>query len=84
MKCIQAIKESKYSNIGDIKRISDVDAQEKVASGYWKFIPKSEWKLVTRRPSPVVESKKPISDDANRGQVGETISEKQLNRKKSK
>ena len=44
MKCIQAIKETKYSKVGDIKRVSDQEAKEKVDTKYWKFIPKSEWK----------------------------------------
>ena len=44
MKCIRAIKETKYSKVGDIKRVSDQEANEKVDTKYWKFIPKSEWK----------------------------------------
>ena len=75
MKCIQAIREGKYSKIGDIKRVDDTDAQEKVTSGYWKFIPKSEWKLATRKPVEAVNDQ--ITDSV-------TISEKQLKRKKSK
>jgi hypothetical protein len=78
MKCIQAIRASKYSEIGDIKRIDDIDAQEKVTSGYWKFISKSEWKLATRKPKEVVvEVNDQITDSV-------TISEKQLKRKKTK
>jgi hypothetical protein len=77
MKCIQAIREGKYSNIGDIKRVDDTDAQEKVTSGYWKFIPKSEWKLATRKPKPVEVVNDQITDAV-------TVSEKQLKRKKSK
>ena len=44
MKCIQAIRETKYSKVGDIKRVSDSEANEKVDTKYWKFIPKSEMK----------------------------------------
>jgi hypothetical protein len=78
MKCIQAIRAGKYSEIGDIKRVDDIDAQEKVTSGYWKFIPKSEWKLATRKPKEVVvEVNDQITDSV-------TISEKQLKRKKTK
>ena len=44
MKCIQAIRETKHTNIGDIRRVSDLEANEKVDTKYWKFIPKSEWK----------------------------------------
>ena len=51
MKCIQAIRETKYSKVGDIKRVTDQEANEKVDTKYWKFIPKSEWKSATRSVS---------------------------------
>jgi len=44
MKCIKSIRPSKNVEIGDIKRISNVESEEKVNSGYWKYIPKTEWK----------------------------------------
>jgi hypothetical protein len=44
MKCIMSIKQSKNTEIGTIKRINDVDADSNVKSGYWKYVPKSEWK----------------------------------------
>lgn len=44
MKCIQSIKETKNVEFGTIKRVDDVDAETKVKSGYWKYVPKSEWK----------------------------------------
>ncbi len=50
MKCIKVIKESKHYSLGEIRRVDDKDASEKVASGVWMFIPKSEWKLATRKP----------------------------------
>ena len=75
MKCIQAIRETKYSSIGDIKRVTEVEADEKVSTGYWKFIPKMEWKLATRSKK-VEEVVNPQITDAV------TISEKQLNKKK--
>jgi hypothetical protein len=78
MKCIQAIRTGKYSEVGDIKRVDDIDAQEKVTSGYWKFIPKSEWKLATRKPKEVVVEH--INDQIT---DSVTISEKQLKRKKN-
>jgi DTW domain-containing protein YfiP len=37
----------------------------------WSYVSKSEWKAVTRKPMPVIEVKE------------ETISEKQLKRKKN-
>jgi hypothetical protein len=44
MKCIKSIKETKNTEVGVVKRLEDKDAQQKVDTGYWKFIPKSEWK----------------------------------------
>ena len=41
MKCIK-------SKDGEIRRVSDVDADNKVKVHGWKFIPKSEWKLNVR------------------------------------
>jgi hypothetical protein len=43
MKCIKAIKENK-NKIGDIVRIGDVEADEKVRTGYWEYVSKSKWK----------------------------------------
>ncbi len=50
MKCIKAIKETKSYSLGEIRRVDNQDADEKVRSGVWQFIPKSEWKLATRKP----------------------------------
>lgn len=50
MKCIKAIKETKSYSLGEIRRVDNQDADEKVRSGVWMFIPKSEWKLATRKP----------------------------------
>lgn len=44
MKCIKSIKGSKNTEIGVIKRIIDSEAESMVKSGYWKYIPKSEYK----------------------------------------
>ena len=74
MKCIQAIKEGKYSNIGDIKRVDNLDAMQKVDSGYWKYIAKSEWKSATRK----------AKEEPKEEVIEQTVSEKQLNRKKNK
>ena len=48
MKCIKSIKETKNTEIGVIKRVEDSEAYQKVDSGYWKFVPKSEWKTTKR------------------------------------
>ena len=77
MKCIKAIRATKYSAVGDIKRVTDLEANEKVDTGYWSFVSKSEWKLATRKSKPeVVEAVNDQITDAV------TISEKQLNKKK--
>jgi len=68
MKCIKNI------NTGDIQRVDDRQADAKVGS-IWKFIPKSEWKAVSRKTEKYeVEMEK----------KGQTISEKALKRKKLK
>lgn len=70
MKCIKCIKVAKGYELDEIRRVSDVDAEERVKGGYWKFIPKSEWKLATRKvktqeevteqPTEKVKSKKQL------------------------
>ena len=50
MKCIKSIKATKNTEVGHVVRIDDVEAESKVKSGYWAYVPKSEWKLVTRKP----------------------------------
>jgi hypothetical protein len=49
MKCIKCIKVAKGYNLDEVRRVADIDADEKVKGGYWKFVPKSEWKAVTRK-----------------------------------
>ena len=44
MKCIKSIKKTDHYKLGEIRRVKEDDADAKVASGGWKFIPKSEWK----------------------------------------
>ena len=75
MKCIKAIKPLKNTEVGTINRINDVEAEAKVLTGYWKYIPKSEWKA-TAKPTKQVEVVTEVSEP--------TIAEKQLKRKKSK
>jgi hypothetical protein len=70
MKCIKSIKALKNTEIGEILRIDDVEAESKVRTGYWSYISKTEWKLskgknssketteqVTAQPSEQVEKK---------------------------
>jgi hypothetical protein len=76
MKCIKCIKVAKGYELDEIRRVSDVDAEERVKGGYWKFIPKSEWKA-TRKPAPKVEDKVEVNEELS-------IEEKKLKRKKQK
>lgn len=61
----------KSSKTNEIIRVSDEKAY--AATSEWKFIPKSEWKAQFKRV--VVEVKEEV--------VEETISEKQLKKKKN-
>ena len=49
MKCIKSIKETKTVKLGTIQRVVDEEADVKVKTGEWKFVPKSEWKEVSRK-----------------------------------
>lgn len=50
MKTIQAIRATKNVEVGQIKRVNDKDADSEVKGGYWKYIPKSEWKSGNKKP----------------------------------
>jgi hypothetical protein len=76
MKCIKCIKVAKGYELDEIRRVSDVDAEERVKGGYWKFIPKSEWKA-TKKPTLKVEDKVEVNEELS-------IEEKKLKRKKQK
>jgi len=67
MKCL------KSSKTGEIIRVKNEKADQ--ATSEWKFIPKSEWKAATRRVT--VKTVEEMQEPAT-----ETISEKQLKRKK--
>jgi hypothetical protein len=85
MKCIKAIKTSKTIEVGTIQRVDDVEAEARVKSNYWVYISKSEWKSTQSKEEPkVTEPVKTISDSVIKGHQNETISEKQLKRKKNK
>ena len=78
MKCIKCIKVAKGYEIDEIRRVSDIDADEKVKGGYWKFVPKSEWKGTLKRA--VVKNDTIVSPDV----ADLSIEEKKLKRKKQK
>ena len=78
MKCIKCIKVAKGYELDEIRRVSDTDADEKVKGGYWKFVPKSEWKGTLKRA--VVKNDTIVSPDV----ADLSIEEKKLKRKKQK
>ena len=77
MKCIKCIKQAKSYELGDIRRMDDLEAEIKVKTGYWVFCPKSEWKLATRKVKvvEVVSVSEPTEELS--------IEEKKLKRKKN-
>ncbi len=62
MKCIQSIRATKNTEVGVIKRITNKDAESEVKGGYWKYVPKSEWK----------SSKKSVTTEVN-PQITESV-----------
>lgn len=54
MKCIKALRASKDVEVGDIKRVDDKTAYNMVGSS-WAYVPKSEWKLTTRKSKPTAQ-----------------------------
>jgi hypothetical protein len=44
MKCIKSIKPTKNTEVGVIVRIDEIEAETKVKTGYWSYVPKSEYK----------------------------------------
>jgi hypothetical protein len=76
MKCIQLIKSLKSVELNTLARVDNVDAEAKVQSGYWSYVPKSKWKTASR--AEVVEAKVEAASQEK------TISAKQINRKKNK
>lgn len=80
MKCVKATRETKSSKIGDIIRVSNNDADEKVSTGYWMYIPKKEWKEYTRKP---VETSKESTKTLEIKQKKEVKSKKEKKDKKS-
>ncbi len=75
MKCIKCIKLAKGYELDEIRRVDDIEADERVKGGYWKFAPKTEWKAATRK----VKVNEVVKDSE-----GETIAEKQLKSKNKK
>lgn len=65
MKCIKAIKETSQYEMGRIMRVEDKVADQRVSTGNWKFISKSEWKEDGRVAPVMTEVKKKEKTDVN-------------------
>ena len=76
MKCIKVIKQAKSYELGEIRRMDDLEAESKVKTGYWAFCPKSEWKLATRKVK--------VNEVVNESTEELSIEEKKLKSKKKK
>ncbi len=76
MKCIKCIKVAKGYDLDEVRRMDDIDANEKVKTGYWAFCPKSEWKALTRK----VKVNEVVSEQPTEEL---SIEEKKLKRKKN-
>ena len=61
MKCIKALRASKDIEVGEIKRVDDKTANNMVGLS-WVYVPKSEWKLQTRKSKPSVQVTEQDSD----------------------
>jgi hypothetical protein len=72
MKCIKATKDSYQGKLGEVKRVSDLEADEKVKTGYWEYIPKQEYKKLTR-PENYGKEK---TDKSNKSGKNEKVSKK--------
>ena len=63
MKCIKAIKATKDVELGTIKRVDNKTANNMVGS-IWAYIPKSEWKVATRKSKPTEQVSEQVGDQA--------------------
>ncbi len=84
MKTIKTIRELKNQKIGDISRVTDKDADEKVMSGYFMYVPKSEWKQIVRQKVEVSETSKENTKTLKKTQRNSETDKKSKNLKKTK
>jgi len=77
MKSIKAIKESKTVQIGDMARLSDLDAEERVRLGSWMYISKAEYKKGTTIEVTQVEEEKKEKTISKKAQKHSKLKEKQ-------
>lgn len=84
MKTIKVVRELKNQKVGDISRTSDKDADEKVMSGYYMFVPKSEWKKLVKQKVTDVETSKETEKPLKKNQKNKTNDKNSKNLKKTK
>jgi hypothetical protein len=84
MKCIKVIKELKTYKMGDVSRVSNKDADDKVMSGYFMYVPKSEWKQITKQKVEVAETSKENTKTLKKNQRNSESDKKSKNLKKIK
>lgn len=46
MKCIKSTKKLSNMDLGTVVRVKDDEAKSRVDTGNWKYVPKSEWKVL--------------------------------------
>lgn len=56
MKCIKAIVGNNNYQAGQITRVENKEADLKVSTGLWSYVPKSEWKSSSRHAISEVSS----------------------------
>ena len=61
MKCIKALRASKDVEVGEIKRVDDKTANNMVGLS-WVYVPKSEWKLATRKSKPTEQVAEQVTE----------------------
>jgi hypothetical protein len=84
MKTIKTIRELKNQKIGDISRVTDKDADEKVMSGYFMYVPKSEWKQIVRQKVETTDTSKENTKTLKKTQRNSETDKKSKNLKKTK
>ena len=62
MKTIKSIKAIKSIEVGTIRRLDDVEAESKVRGGAWKYVPKSEYKTMSKEVEKVIPEVKTKED----------------------
>ncbi len=45
MKCIKSIKATKNTEVGVFMRTNEIEAENKVKTGYWAYAPKTDYKM---------------------------------------